>query len=142
VEHKKMARTLGHFVVPHTSMQVGPHPVMPTIEVVTIRQPYMQFTDPKLIHPANPDILAEKIDALKSRNITICDQLGDFVERSRFLYSRHALLPDICGPANLVLVEERDIRQIDGLPVSADQPATQQAINGYLDMMTSAIALA
>jgi hypothetical protein len=141
-EHGKLRQVLGHFVVPHNSMQVGSHPVVPTVNIVEIRQPYMHISDPKLLHPAVIETVTEKIIDMRSSGVAIDEQLGDYIERSRFLYSMHGLLPDICGTANLVLVDGSDIRQVDGMPIGREHPQTQQAINGYLDMMESAIAVA
>ncbi len=141
-EHKRLRQVLGQYVVPHNSLQIGPHPVVPTVEIVEIRQPYMQISDPKLLHPAEFDTMLGKVTSIKEAGIDIGGQLGDYVERSRFLYDRYGLLPDICGTANLVLVDDHFLRQIDGIPIGTEHPQTQQAINGYLDMLKSALDIA
>ena len=140
--HAKLVAALGPFVVPHTATRVGQHPVVSSFEIVEIRQPYVEVFDPRFLYPASTEAIAEKISSLEAQAIPVADQLGEYIERSRSLFQHHQLLPDVIGPANLVLVDGTNLQQIDGVPVSSEHPETQAAIGGYLNMMETAIGLA
>jgi hypothetical protein len=142
-EHERMAKSLGSFAVPRSSY-LGSDQLFPSSEVRLIRQPFEDFTDPRLIEHEAPETMAEAIVRAQAQCPDITDQLGEFSERSRRLIPL-GLTPDVLGECNLVLIGGTELKMLDGQPlVPADHPSSPRLLARAVerfDVLDSALAM-
>lgn len=139
-DHYKMRAYLSDFLIDQ-DINVGRHPCTNRLRAVRIIQPFCDITDLNLFRFEEEDVdtavLADSIQTYPGLD----DALHDFSLASKRMYEDVGLLPDTCGPCNLVIQNSLapELTLIDGQPIGLNNSPIQAKILNNLESLDLAL---
>jgi hypothetical protein len=132
-----MAAELGQLVIPQDSA-VTPHPLYPSISVVTTQQPFVPHRVADIWTPT-VSASVEKVAALVDEVPGADKSLTRLVEGSYRLYDEYGLVPDAGGDNLVVANADQQLLLIDGQPLTPEYPKAQADMLRGIDSLAAAL---